>query len=43
VVASSQGAPFVLAGAASSLVFVSPVDEVARPATTALLAEPPPA
>jgi pimeloyl-ACP methyl ester carboxylesterase len=44
VVANSQGAPFALAaavaGAASSLVLVSPVDEVAHPATTAKLPEP---
>jgi pimeloyl-ACP methyl ester carboxylesterase len=44
VVANSQGAPFALAaalaGAASRLVLVSPVDEVAHPATTALLPEP---
>jgi pimeloyl-ACP methyl ester carboxylesterase len=43
VVANSQGAPFALAaalaGAASRLVLVSPVDEVAHPATTALLPE----
>ena len=44
VVANSQGAPFALAaalaGAASRIVLVSPVDEVAHPATTALLPEP---
>jgi hypothetical protein len=44
VVANSQGAPFALAaalaGAASRLVLVSPVDEVAHPPTTALLPEP---
>jgi len=44
VVANSQGAPFALAaalaGAASRIVLVSPVDEVAHPAATALLPEP---
>jgi uncharacterized OsmC-like protein len=43
VVANSEGAPFALAatlaGAASRLVLVSPVDEVAHRATTALLPE----
>ena len=44
VVTNSQGAPFALAaalaGAASRLVLVSPVDEVAHPTTTALLPRP---
>ena len=44
VVANSQGAPFALAaalaGAASRLVLVSPVDEVAHPPTKALLPGP---
>jgi pimeloyl-ACP methyl ester carboxylesterase len=44
VVANSQGAPFALAaalaGAASRLVLVSPVDEVAHPATAVLLPGP---
>jgi pimeloyl-ACP methyl ester carboxylesterase len=42
--ANSQGAPFALAaalpGAASSVVLVSPIDEVAHPATTGKLPEP---
>jgi pimeloyl-ACP methyl ester carboxylesterase len=44
VVANSQGAPFALAaalaGAGSRLVLVSPVDEVAHPATTSQLPRP---